>query len=186
MGTNGVVNGVVDWLNTLPQPSQTHDVQSQAMTLFTYKNPKLSLARNPPYFWPIKTLHKEPPSHDSLAENRRYSHLLEWQRKASHNLFQMKPCLKPETRRESWRVFASKSLSVLVPPRRIERPARGLGNRCSIHWATGATYDFNMWQIPSIEEGIGSFALQFSSKPAGECFFNKPNTWAIIQKYRVG
>jgi len=41
----------------------------------------------------------------------------------------MKPCLKPETRRESRRVFASKSLSVLVPPRRIERPARGLGNR---------------------------------------------------------
>ena len=99
------------------------------MTLFTYRNPKLSLARNPPYFWPIKTLHKEPHFHDSLAEYRRYSHLFEWQRRASHNLFQMKPCLKPETRRESRRVFASKSLSVLVPPRRIERPARGLGNR---------------------------------------------------------
>ena len=36
----------------------------------------------------------------------------------------------------------------MVPPTRIERAARGLGNRCSIRLSYGGNYIFNMLQIP--------------------------------------
>ena len=35
----------------------------------------------------------------------------------------------------------------MVPPTRIERAARGLGNRCSIRLSYGGIYVFNMLQI---------------------------------------
>ncbi len=47
-----------------------------------------------------------------------------------------------------------KSLKNLVPPTRIERAARGLGNRCSIQLSYGGSQCFQHVTDPSIEEGI--------------------------------